>query len=214
MKLYEHASSGNCLKCRIVLRQLELPYDSVSVDLFLGETRTAEHFGRNPDGRIPVLETDEGELIPESGAILLHLAEGTDYLSDDPAERAQTLRWLFWEQSEVIPALAGLRFRLMTGRLAPDAPGAERRRAGGHSVLGVLGSHLDRRQFMVGERYSVADTSLYAYVSVAHEAGFDLRQHTTIGEWLERVEGTPGFMNDFEPYPPNSQVGQSRSIYD
>ena len=137
----------------------------------------------------PVLEEEGADPLPESNAILLHLAEGTDYLSDDPAERAQTLRWLFWEQSEVIPALAGLRFRLMTGRLAPDAPGAERRRAGGHGVLGVLGSHLDRRQFMVGERYSVADTSLYAYVSVAHEAGFDLRQHPTIGEWLRARGG-------------------------
>ena len=184
------------------------------VDIFAGDTLT-DHFGRlNPVRETPVLEEEGTDPLPESNAILLHLAEGTDYLSDDPAERAQTLRWLFWEQSEVIPALAGLRFRLMTGRLTPDAPGAERRRAGGHSVLGVLGSHLDRRQFMVGERYSVADTSLYAYVSVAHEAGFDLRQHTTIGEWLERVEGTPGFMNDFEPYPPNSQLGQSRSIYD
>ena len=76
MKLYEHASSGNCLKCRILLRQLDLPYESVTVDLFRGETRTPEHFARNPDGRIPVLETDDGETISESGAILLYLAEG------------------------------------------------------------------------------------------------------------------------------------------
>ena len=89
MKLYEHASSGNCLKCRIVLRQLELPYESISVDLFLGETRTAEHFARNPDGRIPVLETDDGATIPESAAILLHVAEGTPLL---PAAAVQPLR--------------------------------------------------------------------------------------------------------------------------
>ena len=70
MKLYEHASSGNCLKCRILLRQLELPYESVSVDLFRGETRTPGHFARNPDGRIPVLETDDGEIVQESDRIV------------------------------------------------------------------------------------------------------------------------------------------------
>jgi glutathione S-transferase len=214
LRLHDYAASGNCYKVRLLLAQLGREYERVPVDIFAGDTLT-DRFGRlNPVRETPVLEEEGADPLPESNAILLHLAEGTDYLSDHPAERAQALRWLFWEQSEVIPALAGLRFRLMTGRLAPDAPGAERRRAGGHSVLGLLDSHLDGRQFMVGERYSVADISLYAYVSVAHEAGFELRQHPAIGEWLKHVEGTPGFMNDFEPYPPNSQVGQSRSIYD
>ncbi len=124
------------------------------------------------------------------------------------------MRWLFWEQSEAMPALAGLRFRLLTGRLAADAPGMERRRAGGDGVLRVLEDHLSDREFMVGGRHSVADMSLYAYVHVAHEAGFDLGRHRAIGAWLKRVEGTEGFMNDLEPYPPNSQVGRSRSIYD
>ena len=161
-----------------------------------------------------MLEEDGADPLPESNAILMHLAEGTEYLPDSPGERAQVLRWLFWEQSEVIPALAGLRFRLQTGRLAPDSPGMERRRAGGHAVLRLLDDHLSHREFIVGERYSVADISLYAYVSVAHEAGFDLADHPAIVSWLKRVESTPRFMNDFEPYPPNSQLGQSRSIYD
>src|SRR5262245_12659216 len=80
MILYEHQSSGNCMKCGILLRQLGLDFESIEVDLFLGETRTPEHFARNPDGRIPVLELDSGEQIPESGAILLYLAEGSDFL--------------------------------------------------------------------------------------------------------------------------------------
>ena len=91
MKLYEHASSGNCLKCRVLLRQLELPYESVSVDLFRGETRTSEHFARNPDGRIPVLETDDGRFIAESNAILYYLADGTAFFPGDAAERAAIL---------------------------------------------------------------------------------------------------------------------------
>ena len=87
MILYDHPASGNCMKARILLRQLELPYERVQVDLFKGETRTPEHFARNPDGRVPVLELDSGETIAESNAILLHLAEGTP-LPPDRAARA------------------------------------------------------------------------------------------------------------------------------
>jgi glutathione S-transferase len=214
LRLHDYAASGNCYKVRLLLAQLGRDYERVPVDIFAGDTLT-EEFGRlNPVRETPVLEGDGADPLPESNAILMHLAEGSDFLAADRAGRSQTLRWLFWEQSEVIPALAGLRFRLMTGRLAPDAPEIERRRAGGHGVLSILDDHLREREFIVGGRYSVADISLYAYLSVAHEAGFDLREHRAIGDWLERVEGTHGFMNDFEPYPPNSQVGQSRSIYD
>jgi glutathione S-transferase len=214
LRLHDYAASGNCYKVRLLLAQLGWEYERVPVDIFAGDTLT-DDFGRlNPVRETPVLEEDGAAPLPESNAILLHLAEGTDYLADDPAGRAQTLRWLFWEQSEVIPGIAGLRFRLLTGRLAPDAPEVERRRAGGHGVLAVLGDHVADREFMLGGRYSVADISLYAYVSVAHEAGFDLGHHPQIGAWLERVQSTPGFMNDFEPYPSNAQVGQSQSIYD
>ena len=214
LRLHDYPASGNCYKVRLLLAQLGREYERVRVDIFAGDTLT-DGFGRlNPARETPVLEADGADPLPESNAILLYLAEGSDFLSDDPRERAQTLRWLFWEQSEVVPGLAGLRFRFMTGRLAPDSPGMQRRRAGGQSVLAVLEDHLGDRDFMVGERYSVADISLYAYVGVAGEAGFDLSRHPAISAWLKRVDETPGFMNDFEPYPPNSQLGQSRSIYD
>jgi len=214
LRLHDYPASGNCYKVRLLLAQLGREYERVPVDIFAGDT-LSDDFGRlNPARETPVLEAEGADPLPESNAILLYLAEGSDFVSDDPRERAQTLRWLFWEQSEVIPGVAGLRFRLMTGRLAPDSPGMQRRRAGGESVLALLGDHLGDREFMVGERYSVADISLYAYVGVADEAGFDLSRHPAISAWLQRVEDTPGFMNDFEPYPPNSQLGESRSIYD
>ena len=85
MILYEHPSSGNCLKARVMLDQAGAGYERVELDLFAGETRTPEHFARNPDGRIPVLELDDGTFLAESGAILLYLAEGTRYL---PATRS------------------------------------------------------------------------------------------------------------------------------
>ena len=90
--LYEHPSSGNCLKARVMLDQVGADYERVELDLFAGETRTPEHFARNPDGRIPVLELDDGTYLAESGAILLYLAEGTEYLPAEPVERAPRAR--------------------------------------------------------------------------------------------------------------------------
>src|SRR5215204_7773237 len=120
MLLYDHASSGNCMKCRILLRHLGIDYERVKVDLFLGETRTSEHFARNPDGRIPVLELDSGETIPESGAILLYLAEGTPYLPADPLVRARVMQWMFFEQNQVEANLAVARFMRQAGRDASE----------------------------------------------------------------------------------------------
>src|SRR6186713_3402694 len=110
MRLYDHPASANCLKCRILLRQLGIAYETVEIDLFRGETRTPEHFARNPDGRIPVLELDDGTYLAESGAILLYLAEGTEYLPADPVERARVHAWMFFEQNQVEANIGVARF--------------------------------------------------------------------------------------------------------
>ncbi|HET9737102.1 MAG TPA: glutathione S-transferase family protein [Solirubrobacteraceae bacterium] len=203
MKLYEHASSGNCLKCRIVLRQLELPYESVSVDLFLGETRTAEHFGRNPDGRIPVLETDDGDMIPESAAILLHLAEGTPLLpAPGTLERARVHQWMFFEQNRIEADLAVARFMKLAGRDATLPEAFAQRLERGRDALAALDRGLaDGRPFVAGDGYTVADVALYGYGHCGADAGADPREHPHVAAWLDRVEATPGFVNDLEPVP-------------
>ena len=116
MILYDHPASGNCMKARILLRQLEIPFERVTVDLFTGETRTPEHFGRNPDGRIPVLELDDGQTIPESGAILEYLADGSDYLPADRLARARVFQWMLFEQNRIEAELAYARFLELSGR--------------------------------------------------------------------------------------------------
>lgn len=212
MRLHDYPSSANCYKVRLLLAQLGLDYERVNVDIFGGDTLTDE-FGRlNPARMTPVLETEAGPL-QESNAILVHLAEGTELLPDDAFARAQVMRWLFYEQAEVQPGIAGLRFRLLTGRLDPDDPAVEARQATGAAVLGVLDEHLGEHAFLVGERYSIADISLYAYVHVAGDARFDLADYPAVRDWIERVEATPGHMNDLQPMPPNSQLGVSRGIY-
>ena len=202
MRLYDHPASGNCMKARIALRQLGIPYDAVTVDLFRRETRTPEHMARNPDGRVPVLELDSGRTIPESGAILLYLADDTPLLPDDRLARATVHQWMFFEQNQIESQLAVARFLVLTGRAEKYRAVTDSLVARGHGALSSLARGLaDERPFISGETYTVADIALYAYVHCAHEAGADAREHGTIGAWLERVEATPGFVNDLAPFP-------------
>jgi glutathione S-transferase len=213
MRLHDYPGSGNCYKVRLLLAQLGVDYERVHVDIFDGGTLTDDFAKLNPTRTVPVLETDSGEVLLESNALLVYLGEGTPLLPEDPIERAEVLRWLFYEQTEIIPGIAGLRMRLSTGLLDPDSPAAQRRRAGGAAVLGVLEEHLNGRDFLVGGRYSVADIAVYAYVHVAGEAGFDLAVYPSVLAWIQRVEATPGHVDDLQPIPPGTRLDAGRSIY-
>ena len=207
MRLYDHPASGNCLKARVLLRQLGVEYEPVVVDLFARETRTPEHMARNPDGRVPVLELDDGRCIPESGAILLYLAEGTRYLPDDRLARAAVHQWMFFEQNQVEAQLAVARFLALTGRAERHPELMEALVARGRGSLASLSRGLaDERPFITGDDYTVADIALHAYVHCAGDAGADPREHAMIGPWLERVEATEGFENDLAPFPPHALV--------
>lgn len=210
MKLYDYAASANCYKVRLLLAQLAVEYERVPIDIFGGDTLSDEFAAISPARTTPVLEDPPGTFLQESNAILLHLARGTPLLPDDP----QVFRWLFYEQADVVPTMGGLRFRLITARLAPDDAESLRRRAASYEVLELLDAHLAAREFFVAETYSVADIGIYGYVHVAGEAGLDLQPYAAVRAWLERVAAQPEYMNDLEPYPPNSRVGASRSIYD
>jgi glutathione S-transferase len=210
MKLYDYAASANCYKVRLLLAQLDREYERVPVDIFGGDTLTDEYAAINPARTTPVLEDPSGTFLQESNAILLHLARGTAFLPHDP----QVYRWLFFEQADVVPTMGGLRFRLITGRLSADDPDALRRREASYEVLSLLDGELARRDFVVGNTYSVADIGIYGYVHVADEAGLNVDPYASLRAWLARVQAQPGYMNDLEPYPPNARAGASRSIYD
>jgi glutathione S-transferase len=215
MRLYDHPASANCMKARIALRQLEIPFEAVTVDLFRRETRTPEHMARNPDGRVPVLELDSGRMIPESGAILLYLAEGTAFLPTDPIERAHVHAWMFFEQNLLEPNVGTARFWRLTGRDAERPEAFARHYEAGTAALATLERGLAGKDFLVGDRYTVADCALYAYTRVAHEAGYDLAAYPRITGWLERVAATPGATDDLAPYPAAAYAGAGgRSAHD
>ena len=201
MILYDHPASANCMKARILLRQLEIPFERVTVDLFTGETRTPEHFGRNADGRIPVLELDSGETIPESGAILAHLAEGTPYLPSDRLARTRVLQWMLFEQNRIEAELSYARFLKLSGRAdqlpecARESPPARRGRAGSPRARALGRPRLRRRRLLDRRHRAVRLRALRG------RRRTELGRHERIGAWIARVEATPGFENDLEPLP-------------
>ena len=213
MRLYDYVASGNCYKARLLLAQLERSYERVAVDIFAGDTLAEDFAAKNPARTTPVLETDDGRYLQESNAILWYLADGTELLPDDPLDRAHVLRWLIIEQTDVMPGIGGFRFRLITRRWRADDPQALRRRELGVEALRMLEEHLAERSFLVADLYSIADIAVYAYAHVAPEAGFDLDEFPAVSDWLRRVEATPRFMNDLEPYPPNADAGAGTSLY-
>lgn len=207
MRLYDYAASANCYKARLLLAQLKLPYERVPVDIFAGESTTPAYRAKNPAGRTPVLELDSGATIAESNAIILYLGDGTPLIPDDLLDRARVWQWLFFEQNLFEPNVGTARFWRLTGRDAerPEVFGARLDSARG--ALAVLDDGLRDRDFLLRDRYTVADVSLYAYAHVAGEAGIDMAAYSAIAEWLRRVERTPGFVNDLEPYPPSARAG-------
>jgi glutathione S-transferase len=206
MLLFDYPASANCYKVRLLLAQLGLAYERVRVDIFAGESASAAFREKNPAGRTPVLELDSGETIAESNAILLYLGEGTRFVPGDLLDRARVWQWLFFEQNLFEPNVGTARFWRLTGRDAGRQEVFAARVESARAALGVLDEGLRDRDFLVGD-YSVADVSLYAYAHVAGEAGIDMGAYPAVARWLRRVETTPGFVDDLEPYPANAGAG-------
>jgi glutathione S-transferase len=212
LRLFDYPASANCYKARLLLNQLDLPYERVEVDIFAGDTLDESYGAMNVARRTPVLEIAPGDFLPESNAILLFLAEGTPFLPDDRLLRAHVYQWLFFEQNFFEPSVGGLRFRKLTGRETDPARLAELELSAG-KALAMLDEHLSGREFMVGDGYTVADVSLYGYGHVAGEGGVDVSRYPNVEAWVARVTATPRMMNDLQPYPENAMAGRGASVH-
>ena len=202
LRLHDNASSGNAYKVRLLLTQLGLAFERVEYDTDRGDTRTAAFLrDTNANGRIPVLQLEDGRCLAESNAILWYLAEGTPFLpgaqgeSDEQGrwQRAQALHWMFFEQYSHEPNIATVRHWIthkieMTPERETALPG---KRKWGVAALEVMEKHLQAHRFFVGDAYSIADIALYAYTHVAHEGGFDLAPFPAVRAWLGRVADQP-----------------------
>lgn len=192
LRLYDYLPSGNGYKVRLLLTQLVLPFERIEKDIIKGETRTAEFLAKFPNGRIPAVEFDDGRLLSESDAIIAYFAENTALMPEDRFERAQVMQWLFFEQNNHEPWIAGTRFLVMYPQVEDDRrkllPMMRQR---GYDALGVMETHLAGGEFFAAKRYTIADLALYAYTHVADEGGFDLAPYRRVRAWLERVRSQP-----------------------
>jgi glutathione S-transferase len=192
MLLYNSAVSGNCYKVRLLLAQLGIAHETVEVDV-VDRSNRKELLGElNPALRVPTVVLDDGRPLGESNAILWYFGDGTKFVPEDDYERAQVLQWLFFEQYSHEPAIAVARFlRMYSGEPERFERQKERLLAGGYAALDAMNGSLRRSEFLVGDAYSIADISLYAYTHVAHEGGFELESYPAIRTWLERVAAQP-----------------------
>ena len=197
--LHEYSASGNCYKVRLTAALLGLPLERREYDIMTGETRTPEFLARvNANGRIPVLQIGE-RFIPESNAACFYLADGSPLVPDDRFDRADMLRWMFFEQYNHEPNIATLRFWIaFVGEAAlSEVQHAQilAKRAAGEAALKLMDEHLETRDWFVGERLSLADIALYAYTHVAESGGFRLSDYRAVQAWLGRLAAQTGYVD-------------------
>ncbi|URW76068.1 glutathione S-transferase family protein [Sphingomonas donggukensis] len=196
--LHEYAASGNCWKIRATAALAGVAIERREYDIVRGETRTPEFLATvNANGRIPVLQVGD-RFLPESNAACVYLGEGTDLIPHDNFDRADMLRWMFWEQYNHEPNVATLRF--WTGWIGLDsltpvqAGQVDAKRAAGDAALALMDEHLARHDWFVGDSVTLADIALYPYTAKAGEGGFELARYPAVRAWLARVEGVAGFV--------------------
>jgi len=194
--LHEYAASGNCYKIRLTAAHLGIPLERREYDIMKGETRTPQFLAEvNANGRIPVLQSGN-DFLPESNASCFYLADGSDLIPHDRFERADMLRWMFWEQYNHEPNVATLRFwRECIGEAnLSDAQRAliPAKQGAGEAALALMDEHLEKRTFFVLDRLTLADIALYPYTHIAAGGGFDLDAYPNVQAWLARVAALPG----------------------
>jgi glutathione S-transferase len=195
MKIYGDIYSGNCYKLKLMCALLAIEHDWIPIDITRGETRSDSFLALNPNGQIPVCVTDDNEVLTESNAILFYLAQGSDYWPQSRLLQTRVLEWQFFEQYSHEPSIAVARYIKVYQQL-PDNRLDEynSKLKAGYRALELMEAHLANREFLVGERCSIADISLFAYTHVAHEGGFDLSAYQSIKSWISTIEHLPGFI--------------------
>lgn len=194
LTLYGMHDSGNCYKPRLLMAKLGRPFRHVEVNSVTGATREPGFLAKNPNGKVPLLEMEDGSLLAESNAILLYLAEGTRFVPDDAYERALVYQWLFFEQYSHEPFIAVRRALKKYPERASQATPERMAQLleGGNKALAVMERQLGRTPFMAGSAISVADIALFAYTQDASFAGYEMARFPLVSKWLDRVRADDG----------------------
>lgn len=195
MKIYGDTISGNCFKIKLVASLLDIPHEWVHVDIMSGGARTKAFLQKNPNGKVPIIELDDGRCISESNAAINYLAFDTELFPDDSFSKAKVLQWQFFEQYSHEPYIAVARFIKKFQEIPEDRKEEfYSKQAGGHAALKVMDDQLASTTYLVGEQLTVADISLYAYTHVAHEGDFSLESYPNIQRWIKKISSHPKYV--------------------
>lgn len=193
--IYGDSQSGNCYKIKLLCALLQIAHRWVEVDILAGDTRTDEFIKLNPNGKIPVLVSEDRKTLAESNAILYFLAQQTNLFPQQVHEQSVCLQWMFFEQYSHEPFIAVARFiNKYLGKPADRLEEYVAKQEGGHKALTVMEQQLLKTPYLLGDELSIADISLFAYTHVADEGGFDLADYPAITAWISRIEKTPYFI--------------------
>lgn len=194
--VYGDEKSGNCYKIKLTLALLKIDYQWFDIDIMAGGTQTKAFLAKNPNGKLPIIELDDGRVLAESNAIIGYLAAGSRLIPDDKFNNALMYQWLFFEQYSHEPCIAVARFiKLYQGMPLERQAEFDNLQIQGGKVLKLIDNQLAGQAFMLGELFSLADIALYAYTHVAHEGGFDLSVYPNLQQWLANVESQAGFVS-------------------
>ena len=207
LTLHDYQPSLNGWKVRVLLGLLRTPYRTREVALFQNESRSEAFLKLNPVGAVPALELEDGRAIAESNAILMYLADGTQFLPGDRYARAKVVQWLSFEQYYIEPTIGSLRFWTLTGRLGLNAGRmVESRRENAERALAALDSTLGSSSFLVGGGLTIADIGVYAYTHRAEDCGFSFALYPALSAWLEQVAREIGRDYPVPPYTSDAML--------
>ncbi len=192
MKIYGDSRSGNCLKVKWTADFLGLPSEWIETDIMAGESRTPQFLAMNPAGQVPTVILDDGRPLAQSNAIILHLAEGSTLIPQDPYDRAKMLEWMFWEQYSHEPAVAVARFRVAYLGETHEGLDPKLKEKTWAALQRLEDGLADGRAFLVGEAVTLADVALVAYTRLSHEGGFARTNYPRVEAWIGRVEQAIG----------------------
>ena len=195
MRIYGDSRSGNCYKIQLLLSLLGKTCEWIDIDIMKGETRAPSFLEKSPNGKIPLLELDDGRVLSESNAIMHYIAFNTSLVPSSPYQSSKLLQWQFFEQYSHEPYIAVARYiNVYLGLPAEKKAEYDAKQAGGYRALAVMEHQLSLTPFLLGDTISLADISLFAYTHVAHEGGFDLSAYPAIRNWIQLIRDQKGFV--------------------
>lgn len=192
IKLFRNPKSGHCHRVQLMMSLLEVPYETVDLDMANGAHKAADFLKMSPLGQVPAID-DDGTILSDSNAILVYLSDrygSSDWTGHTPVEKAEIQRWLSIAAGEIASGPAAARLVTVFGAKLDHAAA----KAKAHALLRVMNETLADKSFLVGDRPTLADIAAYSYVAHAPEGGVSLADYPNVKTWLRVIEALPKFV--------------------